>query len=414
MRRRAGLAAAFLWMMLGCGQGNPPSPNPPPAPTPPPLAGFDCDAAATLSGVVEVADPLPDRWIVVLRDAGGDAAMRTAAVESLAQRYGASEVEALGASFDGFRCRAAREEIERLAADPGVAFVQQDGRKSVSPRPAPAADATWGLDRSDQRDLPLDGRYEPGATGAGVHAYVIDTGMDLDHPEYAGRVGEGFSTGGGSAEDDDGHGTHVAGTIGGERFGIARQVTLHPVKVLTNGSGSDSDVIRGVDWVTQHAATNGWPAVANMSLGGGASPALDRAVCRSIGSGVSYAVASGNDASDACDFSPARIVQAIGVGATDRTDRGASFSNRGRCVDVFAPGRDIVSARRGGGSATLSGTSMASPHVAGVAALCLQRQAGATPAAVRACVLDKATEGRLSSIGTGSPDLLLYAREDAS
>ena len=245
-----------------------------------------------------------------------------------------------------------------------------------------------------------------------MHVYVLDTGLDLDHPEYADRVGEGFSARGGIPEDDNGHGTHVAGTAGGSTFGVAKDVTLHPVKVLTNGSGSDSDVIRGIDFVTAHASANGWPAVANMSLGGGVSPALDRAVCASIEAGVSYAVASGNENEDACDSSPARVAQALGVGATNRTDARAFFSNRGECVDLFAPGRDIVSAARGGGSTTLSGTSMASPHVAGVSALCLERHPGASPAEVRACVLENATPGRLSGIGTGSPDLLLYAREE--
>jgi subtilisin family serine protease len=241
---------------------------------------------------------------------------------------------------------------------------------------------------------------------------VLDTGLDLDHPEFEGRVGEGFSSRGGVPEDDNGHGTHVAGTVGGTTFGIAKAVTLHPVKVLTGGSGSDSDVIRGIDFVTQHANANGWPAVANMSLGGGVSPALDRAVCESIASGVSYAVAAGNDNEDACDSSPARVAQALGTGATNRTDGRAFFSNHGRCVDVFAPGRDIVSAARGGGSRTLSGTSMASPHVAGVSALCLARNPGTGPDEVRSCLLDVATEGRLSGIGAGSPDLLLYAREE--
>jgi subtilisin family serine protease len=191
-------------------------------------------------------------------------------------------------------------------------------------------------------------------------------------------------------------------------------VTLHPVRVLVNGSGSDSQVIAGVDWVARHVREHGWPAVANMSLGGSASPALDRAVCNSIQAGVSFAIAAGNESQDACDTSPARVVQALTVGASDRSDARASFSNFGSCVDVFAPGRDITSARRGGGSTALSGTSMASPHVAGVSALCLERHPGATPAEVASCVVDGATRDKLTSIGDGSPNRLLYARADAA
>jgi subtilisin family serine protease len=242
---------------------------------------------------------------------------------------------------------------------------------------------------------------------------VIDTGVDVDHPEFEGRIGEGFSATGGSFRDDNGHGTHVAGTIGGSEFGVAKEVVIHPVKVLRNGRGTDSDVIRGVDWVTGEVRENGWPAVANMSLGGPRSPALDLAVCNSIAAGVTYAVASGNENADACNSSPARIVQAIGTGASTRTDSRASFSNRGRCVDLFAPGQEITSARNGGGETTLSGTSMASPHAAGVAALCVERRPGSTPEQVRSCVIEHASPDKLAGIGAGSPNLLLYAREDS-
>ena len=270
--------------------------------------------------------------------------------------------------------------------------------------------ATWGLDRVDQRQLPLSGTYSYGATGAGVQAYIIDSGMRSTHAEFAGRVLPGYTAinDGRGTSDCNGHGTHVAGTVGGKTWGMAKDVSLVPVRVLgCDGSGYVSGIIAGIDWMIANAKR---PAVANMSLGGGVSTSLDAAVAKAVNNGIPVAVAAGNSNVDACTASPAREPLALTVGATVSSDQRASYSNWGTCVDLFAPGSSVTSAGNGSdtGSAIMSGTSMATPHVAGLAALFLQTNAAATPATVASAIKSAATTGVVGSPGAGSPNALLY------
>lgn len=378
------------------------------------LEPFNCsDGVNGLQGLVRVDDAAPDRFIVVLKETPAKAAAGEQAITDVASAFGVQNVRSFS-SVGLFVGTMTAQTARAVSQDPRVAFVQEDGTKRISPIAGAEAES-WGLDRSDQHALPLDGLYQPGATGSGAHVYVIDTGVDVGQAEFSGRIGEGFSSQPGGFGDDHGHGTHVAGTAGGTRYGVAKEVVIHPVRVLREGSGNDSDVIAGVDWVTTHVQTNGgWPAVANMSLGGGGSPAMDLALCRSIDSGIAYAVAAGNDNGDSCAGSPGRVLQAVGVGATDRRDRRAAFSNLGKCVDLFAPGVDILSANRGGGSQSLSGTSMASPHVAGAMALCSERLPGSTGVDLKRCVEDTATAGIVRDPGSDSANRLLYVGDEAA
>ncbi|MFF3290825.1 S8 family peptidase [Streptomyces sp. NPDC003023] len=358
-----------------------------------------------------VATAVADGWIVVLKDTYKASVRPTA--EALTSAYDGELTHVYGNSVRGFAAKMSAAQAHRLAADSRVAYVEQDATVRIN---TTQANATWGLDRIDQRQLPLDSSYTYNTTASNVHVYVIDTGIRVSHSEFGGRAAIGTDTvgDGRNGNDCNGHGTHVAGTTAGSTYGVAKAASVVGVRVLDcNGSGTWSGVIAGVDWVTANAVK---PAVANMSLGGGASDSVDAAVQNSIASGVSYAIAAGNGnqggrAQDACRYSPARVPEALTVGATDKTDTKSSWSNYGTCVDLFAPGVGITSAWSTGDTATntISGTSMATPHVAGAAALYLAGHPTADPAQVSDAVSANTTTGVVQNAGNGSPNRLLYS-----
>nr|WP_296066880.1 S8 family serine peptidase [uncultured Actinoplanes sp.] len=331
---------------------------------------------------------IPGQYVVTVADGGFQAAGAEAATTTYVARMGAGQAR-------------------RLAANPRVRLVEQD---RILTEQQTQASPTWGIDRIDQRSARLSRSYTPTDDGSSVHAYVIDSGIRISHREFGGRAtyGYDFIDNDSTASDCDGHGTHVAGTIGGSHYGVAKKVRLVAVRVLNcKGAGTLSGVVKGIDWVTRHAVH---PAVANLSLGGDHSPSLEAAVQRSINSGVTFAVAAGNEHVNAATTSPAGLRAAITVGATDRRDRRASFSNYGSVLDLFAPGVNIVSAWSTGdtAAAVASGTSMASPHVAGAAALVLDEFPAMTPAQVRGFLVGRATTGRVTD-RAGSPNRLLFA-----
>ncbi|NBR00638.1 MAG: S8 family peptidase [Actinobacteria bacterium] len=312
-------------------------------------------------------------------------------------------------AFKGFAATLSDAAVAALRRNPNVLSIEQDSTVYIEATQTPA---TWGLDRIDQRSLPLSNTFSYNEAIPGIYAFIVDTGILANHSEFTGRVQVGLAydaiTSGGSASDCNGHGTHVAATVGGATYGVAKKVLLVPVKVLDcAGSGSISGVIAGIDYVVKSGLR---PALANMSLGGGASSALDAAVANAVSQGVTVVVAAGNSNRDACNHSPARVASAITVGATDSSDSRASYSNFGKCLDLFAPGSSITSAwyTATNAIATLSGTSMASPHVAGVAALVIGSGI-ASPSAVVAEIKKNATSNKVGSAGRGSPNLLLYS-----
>ena len=360
--------------------------------------------AHSLSYVRSTSGPIAGRYIVVFKndvqDVDGEA-------RQIANRHSGRVTHTFKAALKGMALDLSDALVASLRAEPSVAYVEQDQTVSIS---TTQTGATWGIDRIDQRALPLSGTYTYNADGTGVTVYIIDTGINFTHTEYVGRASTGIDevTAGGTAADCNGHGSHVSGTVGGTTYGVAKQVKLVAVRVLDcSGSGSTSGVIAGIDWVTAHRVL---PAAANMSLGGGYSASLNTAVENSIASGVVYAIAAGNSTADACKYSPASAPSAITVGATDITDTFAYFSNYGTCVDINGPGVDITSAWIGSNTATntISGTSMATPHVAGAAALYLQANPSATPLQTRNALVNNATPNTITSIGPGTPNLLLY------
>ncbi|MFG6299374.1 MULTISPECIES: S8 family peptidase [Streptomyces] len=373
------------------------------------LTAVPAQAAPAEGTVLAAGSPtaVKDSYIVTLKKSAGLKAS-SAAGKDLVEDYGGTVKKTFRSALNGYTATLSATEARRLAADPAVASVEQDQRVRLAD--TTQANAPWGLDRIDQTSLPLSGTYTyPDSAGSGVTAYVIDTGVRITHQQISGRASYGYDAvdGDTTASDGNGHGTHVATTIAGTTYGAAKKAKIVAVRVLdNNGSGTTAGVIAGIDWVT---ANHSGPSVANLSLGGGASTTLDTAVRNSIADGVTYAVAAGNSGANASSYSPARVTEAITVGATTSTDAKASYSNYGSVLDLFAPGSSITAGWHTGDTATntISGTSMATPHVAGAAAVYLANHTSATPAQVATALVNGATTGKVTSPGTASPNRLL-------
>jgi subtilisin family serine protease len=346
---------------------------------------------------------IPDRYVVVFKSEVRDA---PGLARQLAAAHGGTVHHTYQHAIKGFAATLPAAAASALRNNPNVAYVEQDLRVHLVQTTQP--NATWGIDRVDQRDLPLNGTYTYSRTGAGVTAYIIDTGIETSHWEFGGRasVGADYVGDGYNGQDCNGHGTHVAGTVGGANYGVAKSAGLVSVRVFGCSGGSQwSTIIAAIDWVRYYHVK---PAVVNMSLSGGAMQSVDDATQNLVNAGVTVAVAAGNWSDNACNYSPARASAALTVGASTSGDYQASFSNWGSCVDLYAPGDGITSAWLYGGTNTISGTSMASPHVAGAAALYLQGDPYASPATVNNYIVSNASLYKLYGLGAGSPNRLLY------
>jgi subtilisin family serine protease len=351
---------------------------------------------------------IPGRYIVVFT---ADVTRPEQEAANLLRGSNATLHHTFNNTIKGFAATIPAAALPGLRNNPRVDYIEQDQTVSLNQATSPQSGATWGLDRIDQASLPLNGQYNFNGSGAGTTAFIIDTGIRADHVEFTGRVLPGYNavadTNG--TNDCNGHGTHVSGTVGGTTWGVAKSVNLVPVRVLDcAGSGTLSGVIAGIDWV---AGSTLRPAVANMSLGSAYSNTVNAAVAGAYNKGVTMIVAAGNSNADACSYSPSSEATAITVGATANTDARASYSNFGACVDVFAPGTNITSAWHTGNTSTntISGTSMASPHVAGVAVLALQANPLSSPAQIATFITTFATLNKVTSAGTGSPNRLVYS-----